>query len=142
MVCLFMILFISQGYSQAEKKTAVEQQIKKLSNDWMIAAKNRDEKTLQQIVAPEFKLAGTNLDQAAVPREVWMKNTMEHLKIDSINYTNMMVDVVDNVAIVQSKFYWTVTFRDMPKREDTAHLIDTWIKRESGWQVVSRLMVD
>ena len=108
----------------------------------MIATMKRDETTLNKIVAPEFKLGGTDLGNPALPREVWMKNTMENLKIDSINYIKMRVDVIENIAIVQSTFYWSVAFRDMPVKKDTVNLVDTWIKRGPGWPVVSRLVVD
>jgi hypothetical protein len=107
----------------------------------MRAAMTRDEKTLNMIVAPEFKLGGTDLDKPGLPREIWMKNTMENLKIDSVDYIKMQVDIVDNVAIVCSRFYWSVSFRGSPAKEDTVNLVDTWIKRGDVWQVVSRLVV-
>ena len=137
-----LLFLVSSTYAQNEKKASNEQEIKKLSNDWMIAAKSRDEKTLNKIVGAEFKLGGTDLDQPGLPREIWMKNTMENLKIDSINYIKMLVEVIDNVAIVQSTFYWSVSFRDMPAKKDTVNLVDTWIKRNEVWQVVNRLVVD
>ena len=137
-----LLFLVSSTYAQNEKKVSNEQEIKKLSNDWMIAAKSRDEKTLNKIVGAEFKLGGTDLDQPGLPREIWMKNTMENLKIDSINYIKMLVEVIDNVAIVQSTFYWSVSFRDMPAKKDTVNLVDTWIKRNEVWQVVNRLVVD
>jgi hypothetical protein len=67
---------------------------------------------------------------------------MENLKIDSIKYLNMKVEVIENVAIVQSTFYWSVAFLKMPVKKDTVQLVDTWIKRNQGWQVVSRVVVD
>lgn len=138
-----IILFLAPSlYAQTEKKGIIEQEIIKLSNDWMIAAMVRDEKALNKIVATEFKLGGTDLENPALSREIWMKNTMENLKIDSINYIKMRVDVIGNVAIVQSTFYWSVSFRNMPAKKDTVNLVDTWIERGGAWQVVSRLVVD
>ena len=137
-----ILLLISSANAQNEKKAIDEQEIKKLSNDWMIATKDRDEKALNKMVAPEYKLGGTNPDNPVISRETWMKNTMENLKIDSINYLKIKVDVIDNVAIVQSTFYWSVSFRDMPAKKDTVNLVDTWMKRDKVWQVVSRLVVD
>ena len=142
-ILISTLLFLaSSTYAQNEEKASNEQEIKKLSNDWMIAAKTRDEKTLNKIVGAEFKLGGTDLGQPKLPREIWMKNTMENLKIDSMNYINMLVEVIGNVAIVQSTFYWSVSFRDMPAKKDTVNLVDTWIRRDGAWQVVSRLVVD
>ncbi len=138
-VILLIITFVN---AQNEKKEINEQEIKKLSNNWMTATMNRDEKALNKIVASEFKLGGTDFDNPALPREIWMKNTMENIKIDSINYIKMQVDIIDNVAIVQSIFYWSASFRDMPAKKDTLNLVDTWIKRNQVWQVVSRLVVD
>ena len=141
-VLISALLFLMSSTYAQNAKTSNEQEIKKLSNDWMIAAKSRDEKTLNKIVGAEFKLGGTDLDQPGLPREIWMKNTIENLKIDSINYIKMLVEVIDNVAIVQSTFYWSVSFRDMPAKKDTVNLVDTWIKRNEVWQVVNRLVVD
>jgi hypothetical protein len=140
---LLSIIFIMvSSFIPGEVSTTTHEQIKKLSNDWMIAAKTRDEKTLNKLVAPEFKLSGTNKEMPTVARDTWMKNTMENLLIDSFSYSNMQVEMVDNVAIVQSNFYWSVSFKGLPARTDTAQLIDTWIKRKQGWQVVNRIVVD
>ncbi|MFZ1329670.1 MAG: hypothetical protein WAT14_03950 [Chitinophagaceae bacterium] len=139
---LSLIFFLTSSNAQNENQGIAEQEIKKLSHEWMVAAMTRDEKTLNKIVAPEFKLGGTNLDNPGILRDIWMKNTMENLKIDSIKYIQIKVDVIDVVAIVRSTFYWSVSFRDMPAKKDTVDLVDTWIKRVPGWQVVSRLVVD
>ena len=136
---LFLIL---PAYPQNGKHVSDEQEIKKLSIDWMMAAMSRDEKILNKIVAPEFKLGGTDLDNPGLSREIWMKNTMDNLKIDSINYIKIQVELIGNVAIVQSLFYWSVSFREMPAKKDSMNLVDTWIKRDHGWQVVSRIVME
>lgn len=137
------LLSILSGYAQTENNAGTtEQEIRKLSNDWMIAAMKRDEKTLNKIVAPEFKLGGTDFENPAISREIWMKNTMQNLKIDSMNYNKMQVDIIENIAIVQSVFYWSVAFNEFPAKKDTVNLIDVWIKRNTNWQVISRIVVD
>jgi hypothetical protein len=68
---------------RANQKSNTEQEIRKLMQDWMIAMMKRDEKTLNEIVAPEFKLDGTYpFDKPPLSREVWMTNTMRNLKVD------------------------------------------------------------
>lgn len=121
-----------------------EQLIIKLMNDWMIAVMKRDANTLNKIVAPEFKLDAANkadFDRPVVTRETWMANG-QHLKVDSVHYYKMKVDVIDNVAVVKSTFYWSGSFRGKPFIDSTNVLVDTWLKRKAGWQVVSRLRVD
>ena len=137
-----ILLLVVSAFAQNGKKGAAEQEIKKLSNDWMRAAMSRDGATLNRIVAEEFTLGGTDLAAPGLPREIWIKNTMENLKIDSVKYINMRVDVIDHVAIVQSRFYWSFSFQNTPAKQDTVNLVDTWIHRDQTWQVVSRIVAD
>lgn len=139
---IIAIFFLSSVSVFAQNEATAEKELIKLSNEWMVAAMNRDEKTLNKIVASEFKLGGTNLDDPSLPREIWIKNTMENLKIDSINYNKIKVDIINDVAIVQSVFYWSVAYLNSPAQKSTVNLIDTWIRRKQGWQVVSRVVVD
>lgn len=143
---ILLISALSVHGQTGNKKSNTEQEIRKLSNDWMVAMMKRDSGTLNRIVAPEFELGGTDFDNPKLPppvsRETWMKNTMQNLKVDSVRYITMKVRIIENVAIVQSAFYWSATFLAQPVRNDTANLIDTWIKRKQGWQVVNRLVVD
>ncbi len=147
------IIFISMGlfyvlpsYCQTPSISGKpEQEIIKLMNDWMIAVMKRDANTLNKIVAPEFKLAEANkaaFDKPVVTRETWMMNGIQHLKVDSVHYYKMHVDIIDNVAVVKSTFYWSGSFRGKPFIDSTSVLVDTWLKRKAGWQVVSRLRVD
>ena len=136
--CVILYAFYLHG--QTTQKENAEQVIRQLSNDWMMATKTRDEPTLNKIVAPEFTLSGNDLTEPPLSRNIWMKNTMENLKIDSISYINMHIQVIDQVAIVHSSLYWSVSFRDMPARKDTVTLVDTWLKRGQSWQVVSRIV--
>lgn len=142
LICI-LLLSILPVFAQPENTAGkIKEELSKLSSDWMIAVKNRDEKTLNKIVAPEFTLGGTDFENPGISRETWMKNTMENLKIDSVHYIKMHVELKDNIAIVQSLFYWSVAFREFPTKKDTVNLIDTWIKRNGAWQVISRLVVN
>ncbi len=135
-----VILYAFYVHGQTTQQENAEQVIRQLSNDWMMATKTRDEPTLYKIVAPEFTLSGNDLTEPPLSRNIWMKNTMENLKIDSISYINMHIQLIDQVAIVHSSLYWSVSFRDMPARKDTVTLVDTWLKRGQSWQVVSRIV--
>ncbi len=139
---LISILFIYISTASSQSAIDEEQVLTKLSNDWMTATMNRDGSVLDKIVAPEFTLGGTDFENPSIPRMLWMKNTMENLKIDSVKYIQMKANVIEDIAIVQSIFYWSVAFMGGPATADTVNLVDTWMKREQGWQVVSRLVVD
>ena len=55
---LSIIFFLTSSNAQNENQGIAEQEIKKLSHEWMVAAMTRDEKTLNKIV---FKLKLTLL---------------------------------------------------------------------------------
>jgi hypothetical protein len=124
-------------------KSKAEHEIKKLMLDWMIAVKQRDIKALNRIVGPEFTLdAVNNFEEPALPRAIWISNTMQFLKLDSVSYPKMKIDIIGSTAVVRSTFYWAGSFKEKSFVDSSAILIDTWIKRKEGWQVVSRLAVD
>ena len=86
----------------------------KLSNDWMTATMNRDENTLNKIVSPEFTLGGCYLEDPPISRSVWMENTMENMQIDSVNYIQMRMNVIDNVAIPTPRSTWSIAPPPLP----------------------------
>jgi hypothetical protein len=142
---IFLLSFTSfiliSGFSQS-KVNDDEQKIVKLENEWMNAMMRHDLTTLNQIVASTFKLAGIkDLDRPAVSRTTWMMNTMKNLKVDSIHYIKIKVEVTGNIAIVRASFFWKGAF-DTEKFLDTTFLVDTWIKRNNKWQVINRLILE
>lgn len=159
LLLLFGLLMFLSSYAQTEKgQVPAEQQIMKLMNEWMRALMKKDTKTLDKLMAPEFTISNASkayFDSPETSREGWMSNT-DNLKVDSVHYQKMKVYVVDNVAIVKSTFYWKGSRRygvGTPDRsqnsgvftpfvDSTTILVDTWLRRKQGWQVVSRLRVD
>ena len=81
------------------------------------------------------------IDSAAVTRNMWMYNTLHDLKIDSVHFIKAKATTVDDVGIVKAHFYWSGSY-DEERFSDSTSFVDTWIKRYSGWQVVSRIITD
>ena len=133
------VLMSALGFAQ--DKAVAENELSKLSGQWMTATKSRDVDALNKIVDPEFKLFGSEIDDAGIAREIWLKNTLENLKIESFSYNKINVDVFGDVALVRSNFSWSFAFKEFPSKSDTVNLIDTWIRRKDGWKVVRRVVV-
>ena len=128
--------------SNGSDKPPVENDLSRLENDWMHAMMQRDRARLDQLVAPQFTLSGMKyIDSAVVSRGMWIQNTMQDLKVDSIHFLKMKATTIKDVGIVRARFYWSGTYDD-DHFADSASLVDTWIRNESGWQVVSRIMMD
>jgi len=142
---LFIFVFIVAGIVSCGEnivKQPPENDLTKLENDWMHAMMQRDQAKLDQLVAPQFTLSGMKyIDSASVSRGMWMKNSMQDLKVDSVHFLKIKATTINDVGIVRARFYWSGTYDD-DNFDDSTSLVDTWIKTGNGWQVVSRIMMD
>lgn len=142
---VFLLIVVIAGMASCSDNTdkqPVENDLAKLENDWMHAMMQRDQAKLDQLVAPQFTLSGMKyIDSAAVSRGMWMQNTMQDLKVDSVHFLKLKATTISDVGIVRARFYWSGTY-DEDHFADSASLVDTWIKNPNGWQVVSRIMMD
>ncbi|HEX4630357.1 MAG TPA: nuclear transport factor 2 family protein [Chthoniobacterales bacterium] len=116
-----------------------ESEIIQLEQRWMTAMKERDEKTLNQLVAPEFTLSGIDdPEEPALPRKTWIDNTLHNLTVESFSFVKTRVQVAGDTAIVHAIFTWKGVFKE--PFTDTVSLIDVWVRRNGNWQVVSRFV--
>lgn len=138
-ICILGSLLIACGDNNTQ---TMSKDLTQLENDWMHATMKRDKAVLEQFVAPEFTVTGMKyLDSAAVTRSIWMQNTMQDLKIDSVHFLNMKVTTTDEVGIVRAEFFWSGAYADS-KFADTTSFVDTWVKRSGDWRVISRIITD
>jgi hypothetical protein len=145
MIRIFMISllgFVMVECGENNDKKTVSSDLAQLENDWMHAMMKRDRSFLDQVVAPEFTVTGIKyMDSAAVTRTVWMTNVMQDLTIDSVHFINTKVSTIGDIGIVRAQFYWSGTY-GQDRFSDTTSFIDTWVKRNGDWRVVSRVMAD
>lgn len=141
---LAMIAATATGATQptAPSHPRQEAQLLAMEQSWMGAMQRRDAAVLDRIVGPEFQLAGAGaFDRPPVPRAVWIDNALHHLKINSTHFDRTRVRVFGDAATVESVFTWSGDFGG-EAFTDTTVLVDTWVKRPGGWQVVYRLVQD
>ena len=113
-----------------------------LENDWMHAMMKKDKTVLDQLVTPEFTVTGMKyMDSAAVTRSMWMQNIFQDIKIDSVHFLKMKVTTTEEVGIVKAEFYWSGAYGNS-RFADTASFVDTWVKRNGDWRVVSRIITN
>jgi hypothetical protein len=138
----FLAFFIMAcGQNNINQKT-MSIDLPQLENDWMHAMMKKDKSVLDQLVGPEFTVTGIkNMDSAAVTRSMWMQNIMQDLEIDSVHFLKIKTATTNEVGIVRANFYWSGTF-DGDHFSDTTSFVDTWVKRNGDWRVVSRIVTD
>ena len=133
----FSIIACSSNTDQKPMSSDLTQ----LENDWMHAMMNKDQSVLDKLVAPEFTVTGMkSIDSNAVTRSVWMQNVLQDMKIDSVHFLKIKTTTTDEVGIVRALFYWSGNYGT--RFADTTSIIDTWVKRNGDWRVVSRIMTD
>ena len=136
------VFFIAACSENNSNQKARGNDLVQLENDWMHAMMKRDQQTLDQLVAPEFTVTGMKyIDSAAVTRTVWMTNTMQDLKIDSVHFIKIKVSAIDDVGIVRAQFYWGGAY-DEDHFLYIISFVDTWVKRNGEWRVISRVITD
>ena len=136
---------MSQGHA--------EEQVTQLQNEWFQAWINHDETTLNRLVADDYILitAGEGIQ---VSKKEWIRGAVGRFAQKGYQYDEMSVRVYENAAVVIWRYTEEVTDdlierlygqRPVHSRGDDGEpgsiqmfMTDVWIKREGGWQVVSR----
>jgi ketosteroid isomerase-like protein len=119
------------------KPDSVESKLlESLSVKWMDAMLNHDSAMLIKLMSPDYQLHSWD-GKSAVPRERWIFNLLNRLRITKWEQTNIHAKVYGNVAVVNSLYKWTGTHTDRPF-ESEGFLTDVWIKVGNNWQVMSR----
>jgi len=140
-ICVVLALLMTSCSENTSDNKPLSDDLAQLENDWMQAMMKRDQSILEQIVAPEFTVTGMKyIDSAAVTRTVWMQNIMQDMQIDSVHFIKMKVDRKDDVGIVRAYFYWSGRYGN--PFADSTSFVDTWVKRNGSWRVISRIITD
>jgi hypothetical protein len=103
--------------------------IRALEEEWERALLVGDDRLLQRILAPEFKLMGaTQRGPNFTPRLEWFAN-LKNFKFDVFRTEVVDVIIAGNTAIATVEGNWRVKVAGEADRENRFILSDTWVKR-------------
>jgi len=141
-----LILILAAGFVGCNSSNSDEKPLSsdlvQLENQFAQAMVKKDRTTLDRVVTPEFTVTGIKyMDSAAVTRSVWMTNILQDMKLDSAYFLDIKSNSINDVGIVRARFFWKGSYVDQPFT-DTTSFVDTWIKRNGDWRIVSRVMVE
>ncbi|QIK95899.1 nuclear transport factor 2 family protein [Sphingomonas sp. HDW15A] len=106
---------------------------------WTEAVAKKDLPRVEAILAPEFRLtSGTATPDETIARALWLAN-LRKMKIASYKTDITNLEVHGDTAIATVKGSWDVTMGER-KISEEFKLIDVWLRRSTGWQVVRRHM--
>ena len=137
------VLFVLVGGIACMAQVPAKSEVKKtdeletLSNAWMQAGMDHDMKTLELLMADDFRLVHPSQD-GVTPRAEWLAN-IGKMETKSFAYQHLKVDHYGkSVAVVSSIFRVDAMLNGKPFGGPKTSCIDVWEKRHGKWQVVTR----
>lgn len=109
--------------------------LKRLSSAWMQAVTDKDEPSLQAMMAPEYALMTAGLDDDTL-RDEWIANAI-NMDWRGFRDEGMRVRVGGDHATIRSRIYFRVS--PFPFELD-AGVVDTWVRRDGRWQITGRYL--
>jgi ketosteroid isomerase-like protein len=108
-----------------------------LSDVWMCAVQERDEATLERLVAPEFRFMAVHLSPEPMHRSEWINAALSGYEIVSFSFLDADVVVHGDTGIVHSR-YSQIGNLGTTDLSGVFRLTDVWARREGTWQVLAR----
>jgi len=109
----------------------------RLSDEWMSAVRERDEATLERLVAPGFRFMAIHLAPEPMDRERWMAATLSGYEIVSFSFLETDVVVHGDTGIVHSR-YSQIGNLNTTDLSGMFRLTDVWARSDGTWQVLAR----
>ena len=126
------------GESAAAAGAAVEDSVRALEQAWAEAIRTRDSTALDRLVAPDFALEAADSSAPSLPRAVWMANTMQRLRFDTLQASPAVVTVRGDTAVATLGVLSVGQFMTAPPFRDSAGVTDTWVRSAGAWRVQKR----
>ena len=120
----------------------LEDSVRALEQAWADAVRTRDSSALERLMSPDFTLSSASDSGPPLPRDVWMRNTLQHLRVDSIRLSPARVVARGDTALATLTFVWAGRFMQTPPFRDSTELTDTWVRGAGGWRVHRRVTLD
>lgn len=108
-----------------------------MERNWADAMKTRDLERLYPMMHPEFRLMAENAS-AEVRKGEWLLNTMHAITFESVDISEPKASVYGDTAVISMRMDLDWSFRGEPL-PGRFNLVDTWVKTDEGWQVISRI---
>ncbi len=129
--CLGFLLVASPVAAQP-----AEQIIERLTVEWMTAVTNKDDATLNRIMADEF-VAHVPESGRSISRSEWLRQArlMENAECE---YKSTQVRNYGDFAVSSGRLVCKGEIKRIGLEDDSV-VADTWIRRENQWKVSTRV---
>lgn len=119
-----------------ETPAEIEKKILGLEGNLMEAVKQRDSKTLKNLLSDDFIVAGINIPGAQSDKARYIGWAQNKLSLKSYTMERPTVQPFATAAVVTYNYKRQATIGDAPSDGDFT-VTDVWVKRGNRWQAVS-----
>ena len=117
----------------------IEQEIIRLTHEWMDAVARRDSAALDGIIAGDFLISGWLPDGGLADKKLYIEDCLRPVEVEqaSYSYDRWKVRVYDDTAVVNCILHCQALVAAQEWGGDFL-LTDVWIKEGGHWRVVTR----
>ena len=116
---------------------ALEQELTRLSDEWMRAAWDKDDTVLNRLMADDFVLVSPGSVNRIQSRPDWLRNA-RMAEAGECAYSNIHVQSFGDFAVMAAELSCKGDYHGIGL-EARSVVSDVWMRREGGWKVVSRI---
>ena len=116
-----------------------DSEIKAAENSWRIALVSGDTVTLGKLTASEFTMPRAGHANLSTYRKDLMSDIASgSVQSDTSAINDVSVKANGDTAVANLVFFWKPSRMGKPAKVESEHVVDTWVRRNGNWVLVSR----
>ena len=111
-----------------------------LEKDLMTAVMNRDQPTMERLLADEYQLTSSDSSGTLIGKRAYILGVLDEalLKVEGFEFKSLSAQqLTSDVVIVRCVLAWRSTYRGKPWNADFL-ITDVWLQKDKQWRLVSR----
>jgi nucleoid-associated protein YgaU len=123
----------------APAAAAPDEEIKAAENSWRIALVSGDTVTLGKLTASEFTMPRAGHPSLSTYRKDLMSDISSgSVQSDTSAINDLSVKTNGDTAVANLVFFWKPSRMGKPAKVESEKVVDTWVRRNGNWVLVSR----
>ena len=123
----------------APKAASASDEIKAAEDSWRIALVSGDTVTLGKLTASEFTMPRAGHPSLSTYRKDLMSDISSgSVQSDTSAINDLAVKANGDTAVANLVFFWKPSRMGKPAKVESEHVVDTWVRRNGNWVLVSR----
>jgi hypothetical protein len=116
-----------------------DEAIKAAENSWRIALVSGDTVTLGKLTASEFTMPRAGHPSLSTYRKDLMSDISSgSVQSDTSAINDLSVKANGDTAVANLVFFWKPSRMGKPAKVESEHVVDTWVRRNGNWVLISR----